>query len=479
MTSILQRRQFALVSLFFQLFFIFLFYLFARFDTDAERDLMMNESDGSNGSNVKRVFVNTDFPLFQDIHVMVHVGFGFLMAFLKRYGFSAVSVNLLLTSFVTQYAMLLRGFLTQSFHDSGTFRVSINEMVAADISCVAVLITMGVLLGRLTPVQFLLLAFCETTVSVMVEHVLFNILHVNDGGRSLVMHVFGAYFGLAAAVVGNKRNVMEMDAEGSIYHSDLFSMIGTMFLWIFFPTMNAAIQEPADARHRAIVNTYLAMASCTISTFLISSLTDHLGRFNMIHIQSSTLAGGVAIGSAANAIVYPYHAVVVGMIAGIISVFGHAVLSKRLEKRFNIYDTCGVHNLHGLPGLLSGIISILVALLYAYKDNYEKNGIYHIYPYFAGGELQGDRDAYSQALYQLAGMIVALVAAILGGLLTGLVLRIRLWNQVDDPALSLEPNYYAKQEFSFASKYMETPQENAEMDLMNHRNSRNNFEEIY
>lgn len=32
---------------------------------------------------------------FQDIHVMIFVGFGFLMTFLRKYGYSAVSLNML------------------------------------------------------------------------------------------------------------------------------------------------------------------------------------------------------------------------------------------------------------------------------------------------------------------------------------------------------------------------------------------------
>lgn len=54
----------------------------------------------------------------------------------------------------------------------------VSRMISAESSCAAVLITMGVLLGRLTPVQFLLLAFFETGINVLVEHYVFNYLHV-------------------------------------------------------------------------------------------------------------------------------------------------------------------------------------------------------------------------------------------------------------------------------------------------------------
>ncbi|PIO72132.1 hypothetical protein TELCIR_05940 [Teladorsagia circumcincta] len=132
----------------------------------------------------------------------------------------------------------------------------------------------------------------------------------------------------------------------------------------------------------------------------------------MIHIQSSTLSGGVAIGSAANAVLYPSHAVAVGICASFVSVIGHAWLSPKLEKRFKLFDTCGVHNLHGIPGILAG------------------------------------------ALYQLAGMGTALASAIVGGLITGLILQIRILNQVDDPDTTHgDINYYAQSEFNFLSKY--------------------------
>lgn len=45
-----------------------------------------------------------------------------------------------------------------------------------------------------------------------------------------------------------------------------------------------------------------------------------------MHIQNSTLAGGVAVGTAADMMLYPYGAVAVGIVAGILSVIGYAYI---------------------------------------------------------------------------------------------------------------------------------------------------------
>lgn len=41
----------------------------------------------------------------------------------------------------------------------------------------------------------------------------------------------------------------------------------------------------------------------------------------------------------------------------------HPVLQPILESRFKLQDTCGVHNLHGMPGLLGAILGVVVAAL--------------------------------------------------------------------------------------------------------------------
>lgn len=49
--------------------------------------------------------------MFQDVHVMIFIGFGFLMTFLKKYGLSAVSLNMLIAVITIQWAVLIYGFL--------------------------------------------------------------------------------------------------------------------------------------------------------------------------------------------------------------------------------------------------------------------------------------------------------------------------------------------------------------------------------
>lgn len=58
----------------------------------------------------------------------------------------------------------------------------------------------------------------------------------------------------------------------------------------------------------------------------MSSLVGH-GKFDMVHIQNSTLAGGVAVGSVCNLHIGAGGAIAVGIGAGILSVMGYHYLT--------------------------------------------------------------------------------------------------------------------------------------------------------
>lgn len=95
----------------------------------------------------------------------------------------------------------------------------------------------------------------------------------------------------------------------------------------------------------------------------------------MEHLLNATLAGGVVIGATAGIILHPGGSIAIGFLTGIISTFGFHSLTPYLEKKINLYDTCGVHNLHGIPGLLGGIVSAIVAASYYYPS---ASDAYHV-----------------------------------------------------------------------------------------------------
>lgn len=103
---------------------------------------------------------------------MIFIGFGFLMTFLRRYGFSAVSINLMLSAFVIEWALILRGFLSEHFHEHTAFTLSVTELLVADFTAAVILISMGALLGKLSPTQYIVMAFIETTAAIVTEHII-------------------------------------------------------------------------------------------------------------------------------------------------------------------------------------------------------------------------------------------------------------------------------------------------------------------
>lgn len=75
-----------------------------------------------------------------------------------------------------------------------------------------------------------------------------------------------------------------------------------------------------------MVNTFCALLGSTILTFIVSSLVEK-GKINMVHIANATLSGGVAIGAAADLMLKPWGACLVGMIAGTVSTLGYKYLT--------------------------------------------------------------------------------------------------------------------------------------------------------
>ena len=101
-------------------------------------------------------------------------------------------------------------------------------------------------------------------------------------------------------------------------------------------------------------------------------------------VLNATLAGGVCIGACVDMLVDPFAAIIIGSGAGIVSAIGFAYLQGALKQTIGLHDTCGVNNLHGMPGILGGIISAIVAAT-ASQNFKTKEAIAFTFPKVAKG----------------------------------------------------------------------------------------------
>merc|ERR1712061_940529 len=87
--------QFGLLLLIVQIAFIVLFGVFTSYDPNVRPKFQ--GAGEEKYSHLGDYELTRIYPWFQDTHVMIVVGFGFLMTFLKRYGWSSLGFNFLFT----------------------------------------------------------------------------------------------------------------------------------------------------------------------------------------------------------------------------------------------------------------------------------------------------------------------------------------------------------------------------------------------
>jgi ammonium transporter Rh len=295
------------------------------------------------------------------IHIlaMLLVGFGFLMVFVKKYGYSATTGTFLVVAAGMPLYLLLRS--TGVVSAEALPANSITVLLLAEFAAASALIAMGAVLGRLRVYQYALVGIFAVASYMVNEWLVLDAgLGVTkgfvDAAGSIVIHSFGAYFGLGLAIMLTSRASRAIPIE-SDETSDRFSMLGSMVLWIFWPSFCSAV-VPHDQMPVTVINTLMSLCGATIITCLASPVL-RKGRLLIGDVANAALAGGVAIGATCN-LVGPLTAFAIGLLAGAICVIGYAVVQPRLQSLLRMVDTCGVHNLHGMPGLLGGIIAIAV-----------------------------------------------------------------------------------------------------------------------
>jgi len=251
--------------------------------------------------------------------------------------------------------------IVESFMGKHELTIDFMSLLNGNFAVAAVLISFGGLIGKISPLQILFVVLFELTVYsankvfILRQYDLENPLIVDCGG-TIIIHVFGAYFGLMACKVLGPPSNEALNA--SSYQSDLFSLVGTVFLWLFWPSFVAGGLPSGEGQSKALINTVFALLASSGITFGLTPLLEKSKKLTMVPIQNATLAGGVAIGATAD-LVSPFGAMVIGGMAGAISTFGFVK-----APFFSDVDTCGIHNLHGMPGLFGSLVSVVVPFMY-------------------------------------------------------------------------------------------------------------------
>lgn len=106
-----------------------------------------------------------EYIIFRDIMIMLLLGFGFLMSFLKKYGLTAVGLTMMLTAFALQLNLLLEP-LTRFLYNRNSvdFPISIGipSLIDGEFAAATILISFGCVIGRATPGQLFVMAIFES-----------------------------------------------------------------------------------------------------------------------------------------------------------------------------------------------------------------------------------------------------------------------------------------------------------------------------
>ena len=174
-----------------------------------------------------------------------------------------------------------------------------------------------------------------------------------DFAGGTVVHINAAVAGLVGAYVIGKR--IGYGREAMLPHNMVMTMIGSALLWFGWFGFNAgSALEANGVAGLAFLNTWLATAAAAVSWMLTEWIFK--SKPSMLGAASGAVAGLVAVTPACG-FVGPNGALAIGLIAGVVCLWGVHSL-KRLLGADDALDVFGVHGVGGILGaLLTGVFA--------------------------------------------------------------------------------------------------------------------------
>ena len=213
-----------------------------------------------------------------------------------------------------------------------------------------------------------------------------------DFAGGTVVHINAAVAGIVGAFVVGKR--VGYGKESMAPHSLTMTMIGASLLWVGWFGFNAgSALEAGDTAALAFVNTLLATAAATLSW--VAGEWVIKGKPSMLGGASGAVAGLVAITPACG-YVGPMGALVIGLLAGVICLWGVTGLKKLLGAD----DSLDVFGVHGVGGVLGALLTGVFA-----APSLGGQGIYD----YVANKIASDYSIMDQLRIQATGVAVTIV----------------------------------------------------------------------
>ena len=204
-----------------------------------------------------------------------------------------------------------------------------------------------------------------------------------DFAGGTVVHINAGIAGLVGAYMVGKR--IGFGKEAMPPHSLTMTMIGASLLWVGWFGFNAGSALSAGGvAGLAFINTILATGAAAVSWVSCESLFK--GKASMLGAASGAVAGLVAITPAAG-FVGPMGSIVMGLLAGIVCLWGVSGLKRML----GVDDAFDVFGVHGVGGILGAILTGVFAAP------------------SLGGTGAADYAMAHQVLVQIKGVVITLV----------------------------------------------------------------------
>ena len=170
-------------------------------------------------------------------------------------------------------------------------RLTLSSLLLGEYAAATVLISFCVLLGKLSVLQLITMAVLEVILYSINEYIGFSLMFAHDVGYTIFLHVFAAFFGLGVSRALKVENVALPSQLATSKSSNIFSLLGTLFLWVFWPSFMASASVPGLPQQRAMMNTFSAIIASLLATVIVSAFSNIQGKLHIDHLQNAVLAG--------------------------------------------------------------------------------------------------------------------------------------------------------------------------------------------